>query len=110
MEICALLYQLGVTRNYKGFPQTALAVELCAEQPDRLLQVTKLVYPEQIYEAVAKRCSAKAANVERNIRTVSGVIWRSNPLLLNELAYVSLPQKPCPAQLLSILAASVGFR
>ena len=78
MEICALLYQLGVTRNYKGFPQTALAVELCAEQ--------------------------------RNIRTVSGVIWRSNPLLLNELAYVSLPQKPCPAQLLSILAASVGFR
>ena len=46
MEICALLYQLGVTRNYKGFPQTALAVELCAGHPDRLLHVTKLVYPD----------------------------------------------------------------
>ena len=105
MEICALLYQLGVTRNYKGFPQTALAVEPCAGQPDRLLQVTKLVYPD-----VARRYGTSWAAVERNIRTVSGVIWRSNPLLLNELAYVSLPQKPCPAQLLSILAASVGFR
>ena len=104
-QIYAELLTLGITKRYCGCVQTCLAIELAMEDEERLQSVT-----EQIYEAVAKRCSAKAANVERNIRTVSGVIWRSNPLLLNELAYVSLPQKPCPVQLLSILAASVGFR
>lgn len=102
-ETYELLHRLGVTRNYKGFPQTAHAVELCAEQPDRLLQVTKLVYPD-----VARKYGTSWTAVERNIRTVSGVIWRTNPLLLNQLACVSLSHRPCPAQLLAILTASVG--
>lgn len=102
MGICGLLYRLGVTKNYKGFFQTAYAVELCREEPDRLVLVTKLVYPE-----VAKQAGTSWMAVERNIRTVGGVIWRKNRPLLNELAHVSLSEQPCPAQLLSILAASV---
>lgn len=39
-----LLYQLGVTANYIGFFYTAYAMSLCAEQPDRLLLVTKNLY------------------------------------------------------------------
>lgn len=103
MEIHGLLYRLGVTKNYKGFFQTAHAVELCRERPDRLLQVTKLVYPE-----VAKRYGTSWAAVERNIRTVGGIIWKSNRALLSELACVPLAQKPRPARLLAILAASVN--
>lgn len=49
-EVYDLLYQLGVTANYTGFFHMACAVSLCAEQPDRLLLVTKWLYPE-----VAKR-------------------------------------------------------
>ena len=41
-----LLYQLGVTANYTGFFHAAYAVSLCVEQPDRLLLVTKWLYPE----------------------------------------------------------------
>lgn len=41
-----LLYRLGVTANYTGFFHTAYAVSLCIGRPDRLLLVTKWLYPE----------------------------------------------------------------
>ena len=44
--ICDLLYQLGISANYKGFLHTAYAVSLCVEQQDRLLLVTKWLYPD----------------------------------------------------------------
>ena len=45
-----LLFQLGVTANYTGFFHASYAIYLAIQQPDRLLLVTKLLYPE-----VAKR-------------------------------------------------------
>ena len=48
MEIYELLYRLGVTANYTGFFYTAYAVQLCAEHPDRLMLVTKWVYPDAV--------------------------------------------------------------
>lgn len=101
-EVFELLYRLGVTSNYKGFFHTAYAVSLCAEQPDRLLLVTKWLYPE-----VAKRYDTNWKAVERNIRTVSGIIWREGRPLLEQLARRPLTQKPCAAQLLAILASSL---
>ena len=97
-----LLYRLGVTSNYKGFFHTAYAVELCRKEPERLLLVTKWVYPE-----VARQYGTSWGAVERNIRTVDHVIWRENRLLLEELAHRTLEQKPRNAQLLAILAASL---
>ena len=102
-EIYELLYQLGVTQNYIGFYYVAYAVMLCADQPDWLLLVTKTLYPE-----VAKYYRTNWKAVERNIRTVSDVIWRENRFLLEELAHRSLRQKPQNAQLLSILAATIN--
>lgn len=101
-EVYDLLYQLGVTANYTGFFYTACAVSLCAEQPDRLLLVTKWLYPE-----VAKRYSTNWKAVERNIRTVSCIIWREKRPLLEELAHRHLAEKPRNAQLLAILASSL---
>lgn len=43
---CDLLYSLGVTANYKGFLHTTYAVSLCMERQDRLLLVTKWLYPD----------------------------------------------------------------
>lgn len=97
-----LLYRLGVTANYTGFFHTAYAVSLCAEQPDRLLLVTKWLYPE-----VAKRYRTSWRAVERNIRTVNCIIWRENRPLLEQLARRSLTQRPCTAQLLAILSSSL---
>ena len=76
-EIFSLLHRLGITPNYAGYFQTAQAVELCVEDPERLTLVTKLVYAE-----VGKRYGASWKTVERNIRTVSIIAWeRSLPAL-----------------------------
>lgn len=45
-EIYDLLYRLGATANHTGFFHTACAVRLAMEQPERLLLVTKWLYPE----------------------------------------------------------------
>ena len=89
--ICDLLYQLGISANYKGFLHTAYAVSLCVEQQDRLLLVTKWLYPD-----VARKYGTNWKAVERNIRTVSTIAWKHNlPLTgacvpLNFLLYFSM--------------------
>ena len=102
MDIYALLHRLGVTANYTGFFQTALAVCLCMDQPERLLLVTKWVYPD-----VARRCKTNWKAVERNIRTVNGLVWEQSRPYLEELAGRELPHKPSNAQLLAILSYSL---
>ena len=103
-DIYDLLYRLGVTANYVGFFHTAYAVKLCAEQPDRLLMVTKWLYPE-----VAKQYKTSWRAVERNIRAVRNIIWQKNRPLLEVLAYGPLLQKPRNVQMLSILAGAAGL-
>ena len=44
-DIYDLLYRLGARGNYTGFFQTAYAVYLAVQQPERLLLVTKWLYP-----------------------------------------------------------------
>ena len=102
-EIYDLLYQLGVSANYTGFFHTAYAVLLSASQPDRLLLVTKWLYPE-----VAKQYRTNWKAVERNIRTAGGIIWRENRPLLEELARRPLAHKPRNTLLLAILASSLN--
>lgn len=101
-EIFDLLSRLGISANYNGFFQTAYAVELCREEPKRLLLVTKRVYPE-----VARLCGTSWSAVERNIRTSCGIAWESNRRLLEQLAHKPLPQKPYNAQFLAILLYSL---
>lgn len=102
MDSYGLLYSLGVTANYTGFFHTAFALQLCVEQPERLLLVTKWVYPD-----VAKRYKTNWKAVERNIRTVNGIVWEQNRPYLEELTGRGLPHKPSNAQLLAILVYSL---
>ena len=93
-----LLLQLGVTANYAGFYQTAYAVSLSVKEPDRLLFITKWIYPDvAIHYATNVKC------IERNIRTVAGVSWRKNSRLLSALAEYPLSAKPGNAEFLAIL-------
>ena len=101
-DIFDLLLQLGISANYNGFFQTACAVELCRADPERLLLVTKRVYPE-----VARLCDTSSSAVERNIRMVCGIAWENNRCLLEQLAHKLFPQKPYNAQFLAILLYSL---
>ena len=100
-EVYDILYRLGITAEYTGFFHTAYAVYLAVLNPKRLMLVTKLLYP-----AVAKHYETSWQRVERNIRTVIGIVWNSNRALLVELARHPLPEKPNPSHFLAILAAS----
>ena len=86
---------------YRLFLSGTGAPALC-RGPERLLLVTKWLYPD-----VAKQYGTNWKAVERNIRTVGRVIWNSNRPLLEDLARRELSQKPCTAQLLAILHASL---
>lgn len=102
MDIYDLLYRLGVTANYVGFFHTASAVRLCMERPERLLLITKWVYPD-----VARQYKTNWKAVERNIRTVNGLVWEQSRPFLENLAGRELPSKPGNAQLLAILTYSL---
>lgn len=97
-DIQDFLYRLGATSNYTGTSYTAYALTLCRERADRLLLVTKWLYPD-----VARHYGTSWSAVERNIRTVSKVIWRENRALLEILAGKQLPRQPSATQLLAIL-------
>lgn len=101
-EIYDLLYRLGLTANYTGFFHLAYAVRLCATEQDRLLLVTKWVYPE-----VARQYRTSWKAVERNIRTAGAVIWKQNRGLLEKLARHPLMEKPRNTRLLAILTSSL---
>ncbi len=60
-----------------------------------------------LYPAVAKLYGTNWKAVERNIRTVSYVIWRNNRHLLEQLARRPLLEKPRNAQLLAILVSAL---
>ena len=103
-DIFDLLYQLSISANYTGFFQTAYAVALCRAEPERLLLVTKMVYPE-----VAKLYRTSCNAVERNIRTVCGIAWKNNRRLLEQMAHKPFPQKPHNAQFIAILLYSLSI-
>lgn len=97
-KIYDTLYRLGLTANYTGFFYTSYAVWLTAEHPDRLLLVTKWLYP-----SVAKQYHTSAAAVERGIRSATSTAWRTSPQLLQKMAGFPLTKKPSAAKFIAIL-------
>ena len=102
-EIYNTLYRLGITAKYRGFFHISYAVQLCIQQPDRLLMVTKWLYPE-----VAKHFHTNGSCVERNIRTVTDLAWMNNRAYLESLAFRPLTKKPTPSQFLGILVGYIS--
>ena len=99
-EIYNVLCQLGLTANYAGFYQTAEAVRLALEAPQRLCLVTRWLYPD-----VALRCHTTAGAVERNIRTAVSRIWSEDPSRLSLVSWTPLSRRPTNAQFLGLLVA-----
>lgn len=101
-KIYDILYRLGFSADYTGFFYTSYAVWLSVRQPERLLLVTKWLYPD-----VARHYGTNWLTVERNIRTVASVAWGNNPRLLSELAGYTLTEKPTASQFISILTRGI---
>ena len=98
-KISEVLFDLGITPKYVGFSYSSFAIYLTIHQPDRLLLITKWLYPD-----VAKQFLTKWQNVERGIRTVVAVAWELRPEKLSRIAKCNLTHKPTNAQFIAILA------
>ena len=99
-EVRELMERLGITLNYKGFYYAVYAVRLAAEKPERLLLVTKWLYPE-----VARYYETTVNAVERDIRTVVGIIWRENRKALEEIFRCRITAKPTVSQFLAMITS-----
>ena len=95
-----LLCRLGVAARYTGFFHVSYAVYLAVRQPERLLLVTKWLYPE-----VAAHYHTTWQCVERNIRTISAVAWQAQRPLLESMAGHPLTKRPTATAFLAILAS-----
>lgn len=96
------LQELGVTKNYKGYYQLKLAIQLALEDDFRLQAVTK-----EIYKPVAERFGCHHYSIERNIQTISKSIWRRNSEKLCEIAMYKLNAEPSASELISIIVANI---
>ena len=95
-----LMHRLGITANYTGYFHTSHAVMLSAQEPERLLLITKWIYPD-----VARHYHTTWRSVERNIRTVIKLAWETNRPELERMAQHALPNRPSAGTFLAILAA-----
>lgn len=100
--IYSILYDLGVSAETTSFFHTAYAIRLATEDPQKLLLVTKWLYPE-----VARHYHANWHAVERNIRTVVRLAWIRRAKYLEVLAGKPLPNRPTPSQFLTILSSTL---
>ena len=103
LETFEFLHQLGITANHRGYFYTAYGVSLVKEQPERLLLVTKWLYPD-----IAKQYKTTWQCVERNIRTVITLAWERKPEVLAALAGYPIEEKPSVGEFLGILICGLA--
>lgn len=94
----AILLQLGITPNYKGYHQMLTALEIVEANPEALTMVTKWLYP-----AVAKRHQTNWKQVERNLRIAVRTAWGTNRDFLQKLSPLPVKKRPTVSQFISIL-------
>ena len=90
-DVSRTLCGLGLLPSSVCYFYMAEALRLSLREPDRLLLVTKHVYPD------VARC------VERGLRRATNVAWNTAPEKLSELAHRHLTEKPSVSELLSLL-------
>lgn len=98
MDYHAILLQLGIAPNYKGYHQMLTALEIVEANPEALTMVTKWLYP-----AVAKRHQTNWKQVERNLRIAVRTAWGTNRDFLQKLSPLPVKKRPTVSQFISIL-------
>ena len=99
-EVYKLLLRLGISAKYRGYYHAAYSIFLCIQQPERILLVTKYVYP-----AVAKQYHTDWRAVERNIRSVNELCWANHSDLICELCNCALTHRPTNKEFIAILSS-----
>jgi len=98
-KIQRLVRTLGIGATYRGYRYLNYGIQLCMQDENYLLSVSKLLYPQ-----IAKEYQATSNSVERDIRTVINVCWeKGNRQLLEEISLRPLSARPTSSVFLDIL-------
>ncbi len=97
--ISSVLRKLGVGEVYAGHRLAVDATEQVLDNPDKILYVTKELYP-----SIAKKYGTSIYSVERNIRTVAQVAYKSNRKLLIKIMSCELSRAPNSSKFIDALA------
>lgn len=99
-EIESLLRRMGSNSSYCGFNYTVYGIVLAIQDRERLVYITKGIYPD-----VAKEFNTSWKCVERDIRTVVDVIWNyGDRELLERVRGIELNQKPQNKEFIEMMA------
>lgn len=101
-EMITILHSAGVFQHYRGYSYFLQAVQMAAENPDRLQNIRR-----DIYEPIAISSGTTSVNVEKNIRTVRDVfIKNGGDKLLTKIigSPFWLHNKPYPRELIELFA------
>lgn len=97
-ELEMLLREMGVHRLYKGRYPMIRAVEIVREDENRLFNVVN-----EIYKAIGTERGVKWTAIERQMRTVVSVAWKTNSQSLAKIAGYPLIEPPTVSEFIEIL-------
>lgn len=102
-----ILRRFGLNSSYKGFSYVKYAIELVNQTPDILTYVCKGLYMQ-----IAENFNTTINCVERDIRTVIKVIWRSQKqeLRIEIFGETHEEKPPCNAAFLDMLAFYIRIK
>lgn len=103
-DIEHLLRALGVSPVYAGFIPAVTALDFILTDQQLLTSLTTRLYPK-----VAESCGIALPCVERNIRTLIGIIWEKNQFLFQIIAGYGLTAKPSVGDFLAILSTYLMY-
>lgn len=96
-----LIRSLGIGATYRGYRYLSHGIELCMEDEDYLLGISKLLYP-----TIAREFQTTSVSVERDIRTVIKVCWeRGNRSYLQQIALHPILCRPTASEFFDMLVA-----
>ena len=101
-ELKQMLRKMGVSGLYKGQRTTIRAVMLVLENEDRLLNVVN-----EIYKVIGSEQGKSYTTIEKQLRTVVKVIWKTNSQTLMNIAGYELLYPPTASQLIEILSTYI---
>ena len=98
-----ILLSLGVSYKLSGFRYAEYMIEKAVEDPDCLLLITKILYPE-----VAEKFNVSPNAVENSLRKLINVCWnKPDHYMLNEIAGRELKKPPSNLEFLHMLSAYI---
>lgn len=103
-DIEHLLRVLGASPVYAGFTPAVTALKFILADQRLLTSLTTRLYPK-----VAESCGIALPCVERNIRTLIGIIWEKNQFLFQIVAGYGLTARPSVGDFLAILSTYLMY-